>query len=112
MNDPTQTEIDPRITERLDALEGHVKELDNEASQVRAIAESSKDDSARLYKAFGRPVKVSSLSRTTAAISGLSGIAIGCWLVTPALAWVVMGSILLGIVLLGSLQRAKGTKDV
>lgn len=107
MTDITQTEIHPRIAEQLQALQAHIKELDIEASQVRGIAESAKDDSARLYKAFGRPEKVSSLSRTTAAIGGMSGIAIGCWLVAPALAWVVMGSILLGIVLVGSFQPRK-----
>ncbi len=109
MNDPTQTEIDPRITERLDAIEGHVKELDIEASQVRVIAQSAQVDAARLYAAFGRPVKVSAWIQDVAVVGGMFGIAVGCWLVDPAIAWIVMGSILLGIPMIGSALRKRGS---
>ncbi len=108
MNDPTYTEIDPRITGRLDALEDHVKELDIEATQVRGIAESAKGDSEKVYKAFGRPMKVSTWIQDGAVVSGMVGIAVGCWLVDPAIAWIVMGSILLGIPTIGSALRKRG----
>ena len=107
MNDPTQTEIDPRITERLDALQGHVKELDIEASQLRAIAESAKDDSERLYAAFGRPEKVSAWIQDVAVVGGLLAITTGCWLIAPYVAWIVTGSILFGIPTIGSALRKR-----
>ena len=98
----------PEVKDRLDALERHQTEQDAVIGHWRNVAMDAGDLAVKAYKATkGSPIRGGTAIRNVMAISGLVCLGVGCWWLLPALALVVIGSILLGAVIFGTVARHK-----
>ena len=103
---PLEYELHPEVKDRLDAIERHQTEQDTLIEHWRNVAMDAGDVAVKAYKATkGSPLRGGTAIRNTMAICGLVCLGVGCWWLLPALALVVIGSILLGSVIFGTVAR-------
>ena len=106
---PLADEIHPDIKSKLDELDLAQKRQEAEIIHWRGVASDAAAvavDVRKAMKASGRGAR-GYVVRNTMAVSGLASMGVGCWWVLPALSLIVVGSIMLGLVVFGTVARNK-----
>jgi len=113
-----RNEIDPAIDARLRALEAlHAQQLPDRMREVEVklaavpaqlqqamrAAEQTADYAASIRRLVIRGPVAGSWIRNVAGLGGLMAMSIGLWWLSPPAALVVMGGLLIGLVVLGTL---------
>ena len=105
---PLEVEIHPEIKNRLDALERHQTEQDALIDHWRGVALTAGEIATDVKKTMkANPARGGVLIRNVVLVGGLTSVTVGCWWILPAASLVVTGSILLGLVVFGTVARHK-----
>ena len=99
-----QSELDPTLELRLKAIEGHLHRIEEVYSDVTQLGNAVNHLGKQIYRLpHNRPALV----RNVCASVGLGAIGVGCWWFSPGVACIVIGTVLLGATILGTVLQAK-----